>query len=123
MRLSTLVRARTQVSDLDADNARLIMTENVQNMSQDRGDDAVFWRSDPKVQLISPLRMDEAQAASVIEHIRKPSWLFFDERQKLPSCLLKHRYIKAVGSPGGHYLHMTQVEKLAPQVASLLSDC
>ena len=108
--LEMAVRARIHASGLDQANARLLV---------ERGTRAVagghVWRSDQRLTLPSPTRLDEAQVLDLLGAISCPLRLLYaDPAQSYFPDPLRRARLSAVPHaqltvlPGGHHLHMDQ---------------
>ncbi|WP_346992819.1 alpha/beta fold hydrolase [Alteromonas gracilis] len=110
--LDEAVKARCKVSDINADDARAILSRN---LTQDAGGHC-FWSSDPRLRTKSTLRLTEAQAEDLMRAITCPvlfigaskSFKALDKVYPSRESWFKNaRYEQFVG---GHHIHMENSE-------------
>lgn len=102
------VAARTAASDLDADEARPIVERNLREIGG-----GYVWRSDARLRLRTPLRIEESQIRRVLAGIEATTVLLLAEPATpyLPSGLMAARAacvpdIRVEHLPGPHHLHV-----------------
>ncbi|MGH8115612.1 MAG: alpha/beta fold hydrolase, partial [Rhodanobacteraceae bacterium] len=118
--LEAAVAIRVAVGGLDADEARPIVARNLRDT-----DGGYLWRSDARLRLVTPLRMEEAQVRGLLAGIEAPTFLLLAEPATpyLPSALLEARAacardIRVEHIRGPHHLHIhcpQHVARLAVQ--------
>jgi pimeloyl-ACP methyl ester carboxylesterase len=89
-------------------------------------DGGVCWRSDPRLQLQSPMRLTESQVQAFARRVRCPvqviiandGWPFPEEavNQRL-ACL---RSVDVLRRSGTHHLHINDPEQIAAEVGAFL---
>lgn len=116
------VAARVAAGGLDANEARPIVERNLREA--DRG---YAWRSDPRLRLTTPLRIDEAQLRRVIAGIAAPTLLLLADPATpyLPPALMGARAacvadIRVEHITGLHHLHIRQAQAVARHVLAFL---
>lgn len=120
--LQGLVEARMRVSDLSADNARLIMQRNIIESH-----DAIKWRTDKRLRTASTLRLTPNQAMNILESIAIPvNIVLGDTGFSKVKRLYKHRQglfkqLNVIELPGGHHVHMEQPERVSQFVNDILT--
>ncbi|MBJ9976613.1 alpha/beta hydrolase [Pseudomonas sp. S75] len=78
------------------------------------------WRSDSRLTLPSPVRLNPAQAMAFVQRIQCPTCLVVAEQGMLVrhASLLEQLPFEQVTLPGGHHLHLND-----EQGAALVADC
>ncbi|WP_372822383.1 alpha/beta fold hydrolase [Pseudomonas parafulva] len=78
------------------------------------------WRSDSRLTLPSPVRLNEAQAMAFVHRVSCPTCLVIAEDGMLArhTSLLEQLPFEQVALPGGHHLHLNDA-----QGAALVADC
>ncbi len=114
------VAARVAAGGLDADEARPIVERNLREV-----DGGFAWRSDARLRLATPVRIDDAQMTRLLAGIEAPTLLLLAEPATscLPETLMAARAASVAGIrvehlAGPHHLHVRQ----AREVARLLLD-
>ncbi|MGN6788604.1 MAG: alpha/beta fold hydrolase [Rhodanobacteraceae bacterium] len=116
------VRARVAVGGLDTEEAGPIVERNL------RGVDGGFtWRSDPRLRLTTPLRIEETQLRRLLAGIEAPTLLLLAQPATpyLPTALMEARAacVAAVGVehlPGPHHLHIHRPREVANAMLAFL---
>lgn len=116
------VAARVAAGGLDADEARPIVERNLRE-----ADGGFAWRSDPRLRLATPLRIDETQLRRLVAGITAPTLLLLAEPATpyLPPALMDARAACVAGIcvdhiPGPHHLHIRQPGECAEHILALL---
>jgi len=109
------VTARTIASGLPAEQARPIVERSLRKV-----DDGWQWRSDPRLNRASPLRLGEAQIHALLRGIESPSALLLAQPDTpyLPGKLMQARAdcvgdIAVTHMDGGHHLHLEHPDAVA----------
>jgi pimeloyl-ACP methyl ester carboxylesterase len=85
-----------------------------------------FWRSDPKLRTLSPLRMTSEQAVAWCRSIQSPTLIvegingYPMVKQAIAERLMLFKEAKHVVLSGGHHLHMTHTEELVNLLKKLI---
>lgn len=116
------VAARVAAGGLDADEARPIVERNLRET-----DGGHAWRSDPRLRLATPLRIEELQLRRVITGIGAPTLLLLADPATpyLPpelmaaraACVADCRVERIAGS---HHLHIRQSQQCAERILAFL---
>ncbi|MCW8092545.1 alpha/beta fold hydrolase [Alteromonas sp. ASW11-130] len=118
------VNARCKISDISADNARLIIRRN---LTQDASGHC-FWASDPRLRTKSSLRMTEKQAENLMKNIRCPVWFgaasksFKELRRMYEKREPWFSQSQLVEYEGGHHIHMEQTEAVATGIKQFVEQ-
>ncbi len=106
--IEAAVAARVAAGDLDAGELWPIVERNLRAV-----DGGHAWRSDARLRLTTPLRIEETQARRLLEGIRVPTLLLLADPATpyLPRDLMQARAdcvpdVKVVHLPGPHHLHL-----------------
>ena len=118
------VRARVAAGGLDADEARPIVERNLRKV------DAGFtWRSDPRLRLSTPLRIEEHQLRRLLAGIDAPTLLLLAEPATpyLPPTLMEARaacvaQIRIAHIAGPHHLHIGHPHETADHAGEFLQQ-
>lgn len=116
--LDDVVKARCRVSDMQANNASLIMQRNLTSSKTGQ----LKWQSDKRLRTLSPLRFTEAQAINVLDEIKCPRAVILGNKgfEKVKLGLKKRKpQFKNVPTfifEGGHHVHMESPEEVAGQI-------
>jgi pimeloyl-ACP methyl ester carboxylesterase len=118
------VKARVAAGGLDADEARPIVERNLRKV------DAGFtWRSDPRLRLTTPLRIEEHQLRRLLAGIDAPTLLLLAEPATpyLPSTLMEARAacvagIRITHIAGPHHLHIRHPHETADRAGEFLQQ-
>jgi pimeloyl-ACP methyl ester carboxylesterase len=118
------VRARVAAGGLDADEARPIVERNLRKV------DAGFtWRSDPRLRLSTPLRIEEHQLRRLLAGIDAPTLLLLAEPATpyLPPTLMEARAacvarIRIAHIVGPHHLHIRHPHETADHAGEFLQQ-
>lgn len=109
------ISARTMASGLPADQARPIVERGLR-----QSDAGWHWRSDPRLNRPSPLRLAEDQIHALLRGIEAPTALLLAQPQTpyLPSAQMQARAdcvrdIAVSHMDGGHHLHLEHPEAVA----------
>ncbi|WP_421292996.1 alpha/beta fold hydrolase [Aeromonas taiwanensis] len=112
--LEEAVAARCKVADISAAAARLICERQLEERAG-----RWYWRSDPRLRDLSPLRMSEGQAQALIRAIACPV-LFIRGEEGFPWLLDQWRQragafaqIEMVQVAGNHHFHMENSSETA----------
>jgi pimeloyl-ACP methyl ester carboxylesterase len=121
--LAPAVRARMQASQLDWDNAALLVGRGTRAV-----EGGYSWSSDPRLTLPGSTRMTEAQVQALLGAITCPARvLFADPAQSyFPDPVRRARLLAVPHAeltvlPGGHHLHMDQPGVVGPLLAGFLA--
>ncbi|HJU27052.1 MAG TPA: alpha/beta hydrolase [Rhodanobacteraceae bacterium] len=116
------VAARVAAGGLDAIEARPIVERNLRETIG-----GYAWRSDPRLRLATPLRIEETQLRRVITGITSPTLLMLAESATpyLPPALMDARAacvtdIRVEHIAGPHHLHIRQSQNCAEQILAFL---
>ncbi|WIG54411.1 MAG: hypothetical protein OJF61_000197 [Rhodanobacteraceae bacterium] len=116
------VAARVAAGGLDAIEARPIVERNLRETIG-----GYAWRSDPRLRLATPLRIEETQLRRVITGITAPTLLLLAEPSTpyLPPALMAARAacvaeIRVEHIAGPHHLHIRQTQKCAEHIVAFL---
>jgi pimeloyl-ACP methyl ester carboxylesterase len=116
------VAARVAAGGLSADEARPIVARNLTAV-----DTGCIWRSDARLRLTTPLRIEEAQVRRLLAGITVPTWLLLAEPATpyLPSPLMQARAACVAGIriehlAGPHHLHIRQPQAVAQSLVKFL---
>jgi pimeloyl-ACP methyl ester carboxylesterase len=122
--IDAAVAARVAVGGLDADEAKPIVERNLRDVAG-----GFAWRSDPRLRLTTPLRIEEAQLRRVIAGIEAPTLLLLAEPATpyLPPALMDARAacvadIRVEHIAGPHHLHIRQAQAVAEQLLAFLAN-
>ena len=120
--IEVAVRARVVAGGLDAEEARPIVERNLREV-----DGGFSWRSDPRLRLATPLRIDEMQLRRLLAGIEAPTLLLLAEPATpyLPSALMGARAacvtdIRVAHIRGPHHLHIRHAQETAEQMTRFL---
>jgi pimeloyl-ACP methyl ester carboxylesterase len=116
------VAARVAAGGLDAEEARPIVERNLRETAG-----GYRWRSDPRLRLASPVRIEEMQLRRIITGITAPTLLLLAEPATpyLPPALMDARAACVAGIrvehiAGPHHLHIRCARECASRVSALL---
>ncbi|HWG66510.1 MAG TPA: alpha/beta hydrolase [Rhodanobacteraceae bacterium] len=116
------VAARVAVGGLDADEARPIVARNLREI-----EGGYQWRSDPRLRLTTPMRIEEGQLRRVIAGIAAPTLLLLAQPATpyLPPALMDARAacvadIRVEHLAGPHHLHLRQAQACAERILDFL---
>jgi len=114
--------ARVAAGGLEPDEARPIVIRNLRET-----DGGYMWRSDPRLRLATPLRIDEAQTRRLLAGITAPTLLLLAEPATpyLPSAMIEARAacvpgIRVEHVAGPHHLHVHHPAEVAARLSALL---
>ncbi|HET9818568.1 MAG TPA: alpha/beta fold hydrolase [Rhodanobacteraceae bacterium] len=116
--LDEAVAARVAAGGLDADEARPIVARNLREVAGGH-----VWRSDPRLRLATPLRIEEAQVRRLLTGIEAATLLLLAEPATpyLPTALMDARaagvtdiHVERLGGP--HHLHIRQPREVASHI-------
>ncbi|MGH8114726.1 MAG: alpha/beta fold hydrolase [Rhodanobacteraceae bacterium] len=116
------IAARVAAGGLDADEARPIVERNLRKTGA-----GYVWRSDSRLRLLTPLRIDEAQVRRLLTGLATPTLLLLAEpaTSYLPTALMQARaarvsniHIQRIAGP--HHLHIHCAEQVAAYAADFL---
>jgi pimeloyl-ACP methyl ester carboxylesterase len=117
------VRARVAVGGLDADEARPIVERNLQKV-----EGGFTWRSDPRLLLATPLRIEESQLRRLLAGIEAPTLLLLAQPATpyLPTPMMDARAacvadIHVERLIGPHHLHLRYPRNAAEPIIRFLS--
>jgi pimeloyl-ACP methyl ester carboxylesterase len=118
------VRARVAVGGLDPDEARPIVERNLQKV-----EGGFTWRSDPRLLLATPLRIEESQLRRLLAGIEAPTLLQLAEPATpyLPTAMMDARAacvadIRIERLPGPHHLHVRHPREVARHFTEFLAQ-
>ena len=116
------VAARVAAGGLTADEARPIVARNLQKVAG-----GYVWRSDPRLRLATPLRIEEVQLRRLLTGIEVPTLLLLAEPATpyLPTTLMDARAacvadIHVERRNGPHHLHLRHPHEIARHVLDFL---
>jgi pimeloyl-ACP methyl ester carboxylesterase len=116
------VAARVAAGGLDADEATPIVERNLRDV-----DGGFAWRSDPRLRLTTPLRIEETQLRRLIAGIEAPTLLLLAEPATpyLPPALMDARAacvadIRIEHIAGPHHLHIRHSKECAERILAFL---
>ena len=116
------VAARVAAGGLDANEARPIVERNLRE-----ADGGYRWRSDPRLRLASPMRIEETQLRRMISGIETATLLLLAEPATpyLPPALMDARAacvadISVEHIAGPHHLHIRQARECAEHILAFL---
>ncbi len=120
--LAAAVEARQRRTDLDPEAARLLTERG----TEPDGTGGIRFRHDPRLKARSRMRLDEAQVLAFLSAIRCPM-LTIRARQgwPFPEQYLGPRVAALTAAEraeveGGHHVHLTHPERVAPMILSFL---
>jgi hypothetical protein len=121
--IDTAIAARVAAGGLDAEEARPIVERNLREAAG-----GCQWRSDPRLRLTTPMRIDEMQLRRVIAGIAAPVLLLLAEPATayLPATLMDARAacvadIRVKRIAGPHHLHVRQPRRCAGHLLAFLA--
>jgi pimeloyl-ACP methyl ester carboxylesterase len=116
------IAARVAVGDLDADEVRPIVERNLRETGG-----GYAWRSDSRLRLATPLRIEEAQVRRLLTGIAAPTLLLLAEPATpyLPTSMMDVRAacvpgIHAERLAGPHHLHIRHPNDVAQRLLDFL---
>lgn len=119
--LPTLYKTRAEHSQISVSQAEYLLQRNINIQGQQ-----FSWRSDPRLQLISPMRLSEAQVVNYISQIKAPVNIVLAE-QGMPEIATavnqRLHYFKQVSLdylPGGHHFHLEHPVKTATLLQKIM---
>ncbi|OFC71047.1 alpha/beta fold hydrolase [Alteromonas confluentis] len=122
--LEGAVKARCAVSDIDKDNARVILSRN---LTQDASGHC-FWSSDPKLRTKSTLRFTEEQAEALMRNVRCPVWFAAASNsfKKMPDVysVRKDWFVSSQCEvfEGGHHIHMEKTDEVGRAIRQFVEQ-
>lgn len=111
--LDRVVKARCRISDLSAENARLICNRNLTPC-----DGGFNWSSDAKLKSVSLLRFTDKQVLNFLSNISMPCAIIKATKgfplisEVLELDIFKHENFVIHELTGGHHVHMEQAQLL-----------
>ncbi|MGH8190047.1 MAG: alpha/beta fold hydrolase [Rhodanobacteraceae bacterium] len=121
--IDAAVAARVAAGGLEADEARPIVERNLKE-----SDGGFSWRSDPRLRLTTPLRIEETQLRRLLAGIEAATLLLLAEPATpyLPSAQMDARAacvadIRVERIAGPHHLHLRHPREIATRVAAFLA--
>jgi pimeloyl-ACP methyl ester carboxylesterase len=121
--ISTAVKARRRDSDLDASSAELLVRRAAETTP-----DGVRFTHDPRMKSRSRLRLTEDQVRAFLTAIRCPVLVVGASKGwPLPPDFVTRRVamipdVRSERVDGGHHVHLTHPERVAPIVLEFLCD-
>lgn len=122
--IDAAVAARVAAGDLTADEVRPIVARNLR-----RANGGFSWRSDPRLRLLTPLRIEEAQARRLLAGIAAPTLLLLaaPATPYLPGAMMAARAacvprIHVAHMAGPHHLHIRHPHDVARHLLDALRD-
>ena len=105
------------LADLSLDSARRLVERGTQP-----SEGGFTWRSDPRLQRISPHPFNEAQVHAFLERITAPTLVivadqggqYDHERMQMRCACIKALSVERVS--GGHHVHLEHPERIAPSL-------
>ncbi|HEX7324898.1 MAG TPA: alpha/beta hydrolase [Rhodanobacteraceae bacterium] len=123
--LDDAVAARVAAGGLDADEARPIVRRNLRETAG-----GFTWRSDRRLRLATPVRIDEPQVRRLLGGITAPTLVLLAEPPTpyLPTATMDARAacvttIRVQRMPGPHHLHVRHPRTVASQILGFLGEC
>jgi len=121
--LEKAIKARVLISDLEEPNARLIVTRNLRTTN-----DSCEWRSDRKLNTVSPYRLSLLQCKQLITDIKTPVQIIYGSKGldfvkkglDVFSPLIECNHV--VELEGGHHVHMEKPEETAKLISNFISS-
>lgn len=120
--IDAAVAARAAAGDLDADEVRAIVERNLRAV-----DDGYTWRSDPRLRLTTPVRIDEPQMLRLLAGIAAPTLLLLAEPATpyLPTSVMDAHAacvpdIRVARIAGPHHLHIRHPGDVAQWLTAFL---
>lgn len=119
--LNSAIAARVLVSDLNTDNARLIVKRGIEQTKA-----GFIWRADIRLRSTSPYRFTLAQAEQLVADINTPVQLLYGSKgmdmvTKGLKCfgpLFENLQVHELS--GGHHVHMEQAEQAAKLINTFI---
>ncbi len=121
--VDSAVKARVNVSDLNYDNAKLIVERGIVKEAQ-----GYRWRSDARLRNTSPYRLTLKQAQQFIRDIKCPVQLIYGSNgMDMVSLGIKHfgslfKQFSSIELEGGHHVHMEQSQKTVDLINHFLAE-
>lgn len=122
--IDAAIAARVAAGGLDADEARPIVERNLREV-----EGGCAWRSDPRLRLTSPLRIEEHQLRRLLAGIEAPTLLLLAEPATpyLPPALMDARAacvaaIRIAHIAGPHHLHLRHPRVVADHAGEFLQQ-
>ena len=121
--IDAAIQARMQVSDLNYDNAKLIIERGLESKTK-----GFTWRADPRLRNVSPYRLSFKQAIQYIKDIKTPTQLIYGKDGiELIEKGLKHyaplfKTFLSHELEGGHHLHMENVGLVAMHIEDFIKS-
>jgi len=120
--LESAVSARMRDTDLPADAARRLVERGTEN-----AEGGVRFTFDPRLKTRSRLRFTESQVRAFLAAVECPllaikasrGWPFPEDVVAARLAVIAH--LERAEVEGGHHVHLTHPERVAPQVSSFLS--
>lgn len=118
------VATRVAAGDLDADEVRAIVERSLRETGG-----GCAWRSDPRLRLLTPLRIDETQMCRLLAGITVRTLLLLAEPATpyLPSAMMNALAacvpdIRVEHLTGPHHLHVRRPAEVAARLSALLDS-
>lgn len=121
--IERLVLSRMKVSDLDEQNAYVILTRNLVQEG-----DVLRWRTDHRLRTKSTLRLTESQAEQIVTHIACPTLLilategFTKVKANYKSREQLYSQCELIELTGGHHLHMESPGLVSQYICAFLTQ-
>ncbi len=122
--LEQAVAARVKAGDLGADEVRAIVERNLRRVGK-----RYVWRSDPRLRLRTPLRLEEGQIRRLLAGIDARTLLLLAEPATpyLPAELINTRAsclsdIRVERLCGPHHLHLRHAHEVAAYIKNFLAS-
>lgn len=121
--IDSAVEARVLVSDLNQENARLIVKRGIEQTEA-----GFIWRSDVRLRSTSPYRFTMAQAQQLVSDLDTPVQLLYGSKgMAMVTIGLKHfgplfSSLEVHKLLGGHHVHMEQAEQTAKLINSFINQ-
>ncbi|SEK84199.1 Pimeloyl-ACP methyl ester carboxylesterase [Colwellia chukchiensis] len=119
--LDSAIKARVSVSDLDYDNARLIVQRGIE-----QNENGFSWRSDKRLRMTSAYRLTMAQAKQLLASITMPVQLLYGSQgmatleQGIAIFAPQLNDLTLHKLEGGHHVHMEQAEQTAKLIKNFV---
>ncbi len=121
--LDTAIEARLRDSDLDRESARLLVERGAEPV-----DGGVRFTHDPRLRTRSRTRLTENQVLAFLSAITCPvlairalqGWPFPEDIVMARLAVIRH--LETAEIEGGHHVHLTHPERVAPVISRFLSN-
>lgn len=121
--IESAIRARLAVSDLNYESAKLIVERGTEALEA-----GVGWRSDPRLRLLTPLRINLAQGIALCKaleskvHVIKGDKGFDMVANGLTSFSEHIQYLTFSQVNGGHHVHMESPRQVLSEISLFFAN-